>query len=326
MSSEAQQITTSIRRRLADLQTYQLPRLRDCKGPIDLQRELSAELKDDIRKVKRSIDGLDALAYEQPTEREREQLMGVSFIGAYREALLESTRKIKTATAESYELLPETIANETMVSMAVSKASPVAQVQGQDDALQTKTNEVTDALRRTAANMRAELERSVMATQLLDESTQTLRSTSGLYDTYSNLLATSTRLVKQLEKADWYDKLIIFCALAFFFLVVAFIIKRRVLDKAVNGVGWWIGGSYRLITGQGKRKVAKQVVKKGKEVVQSASSVRETASAVRESVAAVSKGVMDVVSGVISTDVVAIATATVTVTANPANGRIRNEL
>lgn len=46
---------------------------------------------------------------------------------AYREALLESTRKIKTATAESYELLPETIANETM---AVSKASPVAQVQG----------------------------------------------------------------------------------------------------------------------------------------------------------------------------------------------------
>lgn len=39
----------------------------------------------------------------------------------------------------------------------------------QDDALQTKTNEVTDALRRTAANMRAELERSVMATQLLGQ-------------------------------------------------------------------------------------------------------------------------------------------------------------
>jgi hypothetical protein len=45
----------------------------------------------------------------------------------YREALLESTHKIKAATAESYELLPETIAKE---SVAVSKASPVAQVQG----------------------------------------------------------------------------------------------------------------------------------------------------------------------------------------------------
>jgi hypothetical protein len=56
MSTDSQLITNSIRRRLADLQTYQLPRLRDCKGPIDLQRDLSAELKDDIRKIKRNID------------------------------------------------------------------------------------------------------------------------------------------------------------------------------------------------------------------------------------------------------------------------------
>jgi protein transport protein SEC20 len=167
-----------------------------------------------------------------------------------------------------------------------------------------------------------------------DESTQTLRSTSGLYDTYSNLLATSTRLVKQLEKADWYDKLIIFCALGFFFLVVAFIIKRRVLDKAVNGVGWWIGGSYKLITGQGKRKAAKQVAKKGREVVQSASDVKESVSAVRETLSSVSKGVADAIGGVTTSDAVAVttanmlavATATVTVTVNPADGRIRNEL
>lgn len=61
MSSEVPQITTSIRRRLADLQTYQLPRLRECKGPIDLQRELSAELKEDIRRIKRSLDVRAAL-------------------------------------------------------------------------------------------------------------------------------------------------------------------------------------------------------------------------------------------------------------------------
>jgi protein transport protein SEC20 len=51
-----QEITTVARRRLVDLQTYQLPRLRDCRGPVDLQRELSAELKEDIRRVERSID------------------------------------------------------------------------------------------------------------------------------------------------------------------------------------------------------------------------------------------------------------------------------
>lgn len=204
----------------------------------------------------------------------------------------------------------------------------------QDDALQTKTNEVTDALRRTAATMRAELDRSVLATQLLgswlsliswlstntfvtsDESSQTLRSTSGLYDTYSNLLTTSTRLVKQLEKADWYDKLIIFCALGFFFLVVAFIIKRRVLDRAVNGVGWWVGGSYRLMTGQWKGKAARAAAKKGKDVVHSVSAASSVVSAVG---GRVSEGA----SQAFSTQV---EEALVTGIPEAAQGRIRNEL
>jgi hypothetical protein len=37
----------------------------------------------------------------------------------------------------------------------------------EDDALQTKTNEVTDALRRTTTLMQAELERSVLSVQML---------------------------------------------------------------------------------------------------------------------------------------------------------------
>lgn len=36
-----------------------------------------------------------------------------------------------------------------------------------EDALQTKTNEVTDALRRTTQLMQAELERSVLSVQML---------------------------------------------------------------------------------------------------------------------------------------------------------------
>ena len=36
-----------------------------------------------------------------------------------------------------------------------------------DDALQTKTNEVTDALRRTTTLIQAELERSVLSVQML---------------------------------------------------------------------------------------------------------------------------------------------------------------
>lgn len=121
--------------------------------------------------------------------------------------------------------------------------------------------------------------------------------------------------MKQLEKADWYDKLIIFCALGFFFLVVAFIIKRRVLDRAVNGVGWWVGGSYRLMTGQWKVKAARAAAKKGKDVVQSASAA---SSVVSTEGSWVSEGA----SQAFSTQVEALVTGI----PEAAEGRIRNEL
>ena len=43
----------------------------------------------------------------------------------------------------------------------------------EDDALQTKTNEVTDALRRTTTIMQAELERSVLSVQMLGKFSDT---------------------------------------------------------------------------------------------------------------------------------------------------------
>jgi protein transport protein SEC20 len=44
-----------------------------------------------------------------------------------------------------------------------------ADLGSEDDALQTKTNEVTDALRRTTTLMQTELERSVLSVQMLGE-------------------------------------------------------------------------------------------------------------------------------------------------------------
>ena len=84
-----------------------------------------------------------------------------------------------------------------------------------------------------------------------DQSTQTLRLTQTLYDTYTSLLLTSSTLVKSLEKADFWDRLVIFSAFLLFLLVVGWVIKRRVLDRVVGGVmggvGWWVGGSWKLI-------------------------------------------------------------------------------
>ena len=51
-------------------------------------------------------------------------------------------------------------------AVALTRAGWVL-IRSNDDALQTKTNEVTDALRRTTTLMQSELERSVLSVQML---------------------------------------------------------------------------------------------------------------------------------------------------------------
>jgi protein transport protein SEC20 len=118
-------------------------------------------------------------------------------------------------------------------------------------------NDVTEALRRTIDLMQGELERSVLSTQMLglyhqsppvhpkpnlpitDTSTATLRSTSSTYDTLDNILTASKQLVTALEKADRMDKLLIMAGLVFFFLIVLFILKQRVLDRGIRIALFW---------------------------------------------------------------------------------------
>ena len=100
-------------------------------------------------------------------------------------------------------------------------------------------SDVTDALRRTISLMQSELERSVLSTQLLDESTATLRSTSLQHDTLNTVMSTSKHLVTALEKSDWLDRILILSGFAFFILVVLFILKQRVVDRGLRIAFWW---------------------------------------------------------------------------------------
>ena len=75
--------------------------------------------------------------------------------------------------------------------------------------------------------------------QLLEQSSASLRSTTAAHDTLSTLLSTSKHLIIALEKSDWLDRLLIFAAVAFFFLVVLLILKQRVVDKGIRIAFWW---------------------------------------------------------------------------------------
>jgi protein transport protein SEC20 len=127
-----------------------------------------------------------------------------------------------------------------------------------DDPLMKANDDVTDALHRTINLMQGELERSVSASQMLgmrqvqrmlssfynfiapvESSTATLRSTSAMHDTLTNVMDTSKQLITALEASDWLDRLLIITGLAFFVLVVLFILKQRIVDRGLRIAFWW---------------------------------------------------------------------------------------
>ena len=65
-------------------------------------------------------------------------------------------------------------------------------------------------------------------------STASLKVTSTTHDMLTGLLGASMQLVTALEKADWLDQLLIFAGLAFFALVVLFILKQRIVDLGLR--------------------------------------------------------------------------------------------
>ena len=99
--------------------------------------------------------------------------------------------------------------------------------------------DVTDGLRRTIALMQTELERSVLSSQMLADSTTTLRSTSSQHDILSSVMYTSKQLVTALEKSDWLDRVLILSGFFFFIMVVLFILKQRIVDRGIRLAFWW---------------------------------------------------------------------------------------
>ncbi|WWC90782.1 uncharacterized protein L201_005719 [Kwoniella dendrophila CBS 6074] len=298
MSESLNSILSSLPRRLNDLESFQLPRLQQCLGPLDLHKELCDEMRSDLEGIRYNLDMAKEIIQSIPLSTHHTESVDklhdfeqqyLVLKRSFRQSMLDSKRNILSRRSRVHELAEKSksryeldesrieeeednqIDNNNTSRKAKGKAMSAAEFgMGGDDELQTKTNEVTTALRRTTALMQTELEKSVLSIQTLESSTQTLLSTSNLYDKYTAVLDISGELVKSIEKADFLDRIIIFSALSFFLLVVGFIIKRRIIDKTVSvviggvgkGLGWYLFGTAKLIklAFTGKKSSSKSVL------------------------------------------------------------------
>jgi protein transport protein SEC20 len=53
---ETANLIESIERRRKDVDTFQLPRLKKCIGPLSMQQQYASELRDDVETLSKQID------------------------------------------------------------------------------------------------------------------------------------------------------------------------------------------------------------------------------------------------------------------------------
>ncbi|PCH35279.1 Sec20-domain-containing protein [Wolfiporia cocos MD-104 SS10] len=239
LDENTQAYIEALRRRQKDLSEFQIQRLRTFSGPLATQQRYAAELREDLDVFARQVESLDVAVDDQRTERDRKELRQIvsEFRGSlnslkkdFRAAMLASKRAIDAKQLSSRE--------ELLRSSAVREKQDLNE-KVTEDALMKANNDVTQALQRTIALMQGELERSVLSTQLLESSTSSLRSASSTHDVLDSVLVTSKHLITALEKSDWLDRMLILAGLAFFLLVIAFILKQRLVDRGIRLAFWW---------------------------------------------------------------------------------------
>jgi protein transport protein SEC20 len=199
---EALSLIESIERHYNDLSTFQIPRLRDCTGPLSKQQAWASEVREDIEGLAKQIEELDVLVDDHRTERARRELRRrvevfrdslVDLRKDSRAALLTSKRAIDSQSrSQREELLRSPAIREKSTSSSSEKVT--------EDALMKANHDVTEALQRTMGLMQKELERSVLSAQLLESSTATLQSASTMHDSLDLILGTSNNLLPRSKR------------------------------------------------------------------------------------------------------------------------------
>ncbi|KAH9486206.1 Vesicle transport protein SEC20 [Psilocybe cubensis] len=288
---EVESLISAIERRYKHIVDVEVPNLRQCVGPASVQQSLAEDVREDTVALTRQIESLALMVDDQKGAKTRKELKEIADDFQKKlESLRSESRAALLASKKAMDQRSKSNREELLSFSSAMTEKQNSSEKTTEDALMKANSDVTDALRRTIALMQTELERSVLTTQMLDESTRTLNSTSTQHDTLNNLMYTSRQLVTALEKSDWLDRILILSGLAFFVLVVLFILKQRIVDRGIRIAFWWT----RFIPSFGDDAELLRAAEKGAAsvVVEASSSISSVAASLASSVIPVASSIL----------------------------------
>ena len=85
LDSDARELILALERKQKDLQDFQIPRLRTCKGPLANQQQFASELREDTEAFAKQVEALGLAVEDQRGERSRQELR--QYVEKFRESL-----------------------------------------------------------------------------------------------------------------------------------------------------------------------------------------------------------------------------------------------
>ncbi|PWN51529.1 Sec20-domain-containing protein [Violaceomyces palustris] len=253
---DALALAASIDRNLNEIKSFQIPRLQSSTEQ-EAFRSFEIEVNSSVEIVKELVQELE-LIIEDADDRLQS----------------EAIAKVWAAKRSDLELVRQQIRNALLTARRSIQASKISSAREElrlaaenakelaggrtgsrgDDKLQTTSQDVTDALRRTVALMSQELEKSSLSNELLSESSNTLKALSTQYGSLSDLLSNSAQMIRTMEREDLYGKAMVAFSMLFFVSCVFYILYVRVLSKGVGIIAFLLrilgfGRLWRVATG-----------------------------------------------------------------------------
>lgn len=234
-----------IQRLFIDVETHQIPNLVSVDKSDSLD-DAERELHQTIRRIENElgmweIDVRDAgrnsyerQAWQRVMQEANSRLTNVQRLT--KKSLIEARKQQRIAQPINAKEARNALFGDMAGSEEERKRRREGRIQNQtaDEQLMTASGDVTAALQRAVKSMSTELEKSSYSAQLLDESTISIQQATIQYTSFTDLVASSQKLIRSMERADMVDAAFLIFSFLFFIGCIIYILKVRIWDRGVG--------------------------------------------------------------------------------------------
>lgn len=186
---------------------------------IDEQNAAVRGLMDSMRS---SIQELERCARECLEVEEAERLRKV--LESYQEQLVSCQRQFRAANVNQISALERKSAKDLLGQSDLRQRRPG----GDKQHLASQHSNVTNNLKAISRQLAATVEKSQLTVSNLEGSSKTLQEVDEEHRSMSGVIGQSKKLITKYMRREFTDKILIVFALAFFFAVVLYILRKRI--------------------------------------------------------------------------------------------------